>query len=229
MIADAKKAVEESSEASEEKVRAEAAVQALEQAKEAGYTLTQEDLNRVDKQNKDALNSLREDMQNTLGTGWDEFKKMLEQVATDDPEMAPSDPDSSVLDRIFDELKKRDDALESERNDRLAFQRELKQERLSHQLERQFKDLGLQESYQDAAREFVSPRLESIVDKAMKNEDVDEDLKAQAERIKELSPVWFEKPSESNQLPPYPGRSPNGGEPRQLTDEERLARSESVI
>lgn len=228
MIADARKNAEGSE--GEDKLKAEGAVIALTQAKEAGYTLTQEDLNRVDKQNKQALNTLRADMEKTLGTGWDEFKKTLEETLSDDDE--GEDGDNPPLQRIFAEIEKRDEAIAEERKERLNFQRELKQERLSSELNSHFEELGLQKPYQKAAQRFVSPSLSSLVDKAMAGEDVSEDLRAQANEVKELSGVWFEKPADPNEisLPNFPNtRGADGSGPRQLTDEERAERAESII
>lgn len=233
MIADAQKRAEESE--GEAKFTATIEAQALTRAKEAGYTLTQEDLNRVDKQNKDALNTLRQDMEKTLGSGWDEFKKTLQDTLSDEPELEGSEAEGdnpATLQRIFSELEKRDKALEDVRAEGLAFQRELKQERLTSDINRRLKDLGLQDPYQDAAREFLAPRMDQIVEIAMKGQDVEEHLQAQAEKVKNLSGVWFEKPPDPNDVttPRLPnGRLPSGGEPRQLTDAERLERSESVI
>lgn len=213
----------------EEKVKAEGAVAALESAKEAGYTFTQDDLNRVDRQNKEALNALRQDMQQTLGAGWDDVKKTLEETLTGD-EPDEGEGDTPPLQRLFAEIEKRDEAIAAERKERLSFQRELKQERLMGELNQHFEALDLQKPYHKAAQRFVSPSLSQLVDKAMAGEDVSEDLQAQANEVKELSPVWFEKPSDPNELPAYPNtRSQDGSGPRQLTDEERLARAESVI
>lgn len=234
MIADAEKAVQDASE--EDKAKAEATLGTLKKVRDAGYTKTQNDLNAAEKARKEELREFKARVEGLVGD-FDQFETV---VKTQIPATQSSAGQQSgegggaddLLTRFRGELKSRDDAIEAERNERLSFQRELKQERLSHDLERRFKDLGLQDPYRNAAREFVSPRLESIVEKAMQGEEVDEDLNAQAERIKELSPVWFEKPPDPNDFPQprLPnGRLPDGGQPRQLTDEERLKRSESII
>jgi hypothetical protein len=228
MIADAQNRAE-NAETDEERLKASGHLDALTQAKEAGYTYTQDDLNRVDKQNKEALKTLRQDMESTLGTGWEEFKEAMQEVAKDDPDMAPTDPEGSIMQKILGELSERDEAIKQVQAEGLAFKRELKAERLSKELSDHLESLDLQKSYARAAREFISPRLEAIVEKAMQGEDVSEEIKTQANWVKELSPVWFEKPQDPQLPPPLPGRSPNGGAPRQLTDEERMQRSESII
>lgn len=240
MIAAAKSRLDNASDENA-KLQAAAEVDALTKAKEAGYTKTQDDLNAVDKQNKDALKNFREEVEKYTGP-WDSFKETLanveQQIVTDPDAAGQGDGDPAgkgdadpAASRVFAELKNKDAALEAERNERLKFEREYRQERLTNTLRDQFKSLGLQDSYSAAAHEFISPHLSTLVEKAMKGEDVTQEVQQQAERVKELSGVWFKAPEPENGIPIPPGveRSPNGGEPRQLTDEEREQRSESVI
>lgn len=239
MIAAAKSRLDNASDENA-KLQAAAEVDALTKAKEAGYTKTQDDLNAVDKQNKDALKNFREEVEKYTGP-WDSFKETLanvEQQIVTDPNSAPATGDGDpagkgdadpVLNRVFGELKTRDEAIKSERESRLAFERNYHKERLSNTLNSQFKSLNLQDDFYQPARELV--RLDPLVEKAMQGEDVEGEIKAQTERVKELSGVWFKEPEPEGgpTLPPGVPRSPNGGEPRQLTDEEREKRSESVI
>lgn len=238
MIADAKKRLDEATDENA-KLQAAAQVDALTKAKEAGYVYTQDDFNAVDRQNKKALEDFQTEVERYTGP-WDSFKETLanveQQIVTNPDAAGQGDGDPAgkgdadpVLNRVFGELKTRDEAIKSERESRLAFERNYHKERLSNTLNNQFKSLNLQDDFYQPARELV--RLDPLVEKAMQGEDVEGEIKAQTERVKELSGVWFKAPEPENgiRIPPGVERSPNGGEPRQLTDEEREQRSESVI
>src|SRR5215216_6371961 len=127
LIADAQKRLENAE--GEEKTKLQGQLEALSSVRDAGYAYTQDDLNRVDKQNKDALNALRQDMQQTLGAGWDDIKQTLQETLSDDDDEGDAG-DTPPLQKLFAEIEKRDEAIAGERKERLSFQRELKQERL---------------------------------------------------------------------------------------------------
>lgn len=233
MIADAETRFNDAEEGSEEAIAAQHQAEALKAARDAGYTKTQSDLNSAEKQWKDKYRTLEGRVKNTVGD-LDEFEKVKKDLIPaaetgQQPEGEDGTPED-LLSQLQAALDERDKRIEEVNNKSLQFEREIRQRDVKDDLTRRFKDLGLQEDYEKAALEFVRPRLESLMDRVMEGEEVSEDLQKLAEQPKELSPIWFEEKRDPNEivLPEVP-RSPNGGQRRELTDEERLKRAEASV
>ncbi len=224
-IADAKARLE-AAESETDKRFHQGEIDTLTSLKQEGL-FTQGDLNRVDQQNKAKL----DEWEQASGTNLEDFKKVMENIESSivTPETEgdkegdsgkPTEGDASPL------LGRVSKQIEDERNARLGFERELRTERLTNRFNDTFRDLGLNDKYLQPARQLVT--YGDLIDKAMKGEEVTaEEIKQKAEAVKNLSPVWFESEAD----PDYPGvpRSPDGGEPPKLTDEQRAERAATVF
>lgn len=229
MIAAANKRFEEAEEGSTEAIEAQAQAEALKVAKEAGYTKTQDDLNSAERQTRKAFESYKKRVEGVVGD-FEQFESLV-KTQTPDPASQESgdEGEKDLFTRFQSALNDRDEAIKQERESRLNFERQYRQERLYGDLDKRLREADLQEGFREAVRWAIEPRMQGIVEKAMNEEDVSGELDSLVERQKELSPVFFQKPPEDGHIPNFNSgvpRSPQGGQPRQITDEERLRRAE---
>lgn len=222
----------------EEQVKFQGEIDALKAVKAQGV-FSQGDLNRIEMQNKQAYEDLKNDIQQTLGGPWEETKQTLENIERQlidqgsgdgsnptqgqdpDPAQGQGEGDANpLLTRVVNRMQ----ALEQNTQ---SFQRELKSERVTNKVNEAFQNAGLQPQYQQLARQVIREDLQALVEKEMGGESVTpEEVQEKVERVKSASSVWFEPEKK-----PYPNipPSPEGDRDRELTHEERLNRADVVI
>jgi hypothetical protein len=226
------------------KVELEARKKGLEEAKGAGYVKTQEDLNALDKQHKEAGNTQATELQTRIekmfGTDLEsvegvmtELEKMIvpdgQQQTGDGSTTGQQQSDTPLLARLQSELKTRDETIKGLSDSHTQFQRQILGERVSARVYADMKALGLDPNYTGPATTYVDKviKYDDLIDKALKGEEVsDEEIRQRTEQVKQASGVWFQAVPN----PDFPGipPTPGGDPPQPLTHQQRLEQSDPV-
>lgn len=198
LITAAQKSVDESTE--ESKAVAEARLAAFQEAKEAGITLSQDEVNNIIKTEKEKAEGAANDAwKEVLEMDLDEAKEILEGMNDEELQTLLGNSDSeeegdeeeSMPERVktaLRELKQEKDQLAESTHD---FQRRYYDSDIASRLTNALRAEGLQDAYLDPAKRLSE--YSKLVDKAMEGEvPSDDEIQQAAGSIKELSPVWFE-------------------------------------
>lgn len=231
LINEAKTALGNTEENSSERVSAQAKLDALSSVKEAGFTFTQDDLNRIDSRAKQGYESSIKDV---LGMTLEEAKEVMAGVeeslveTSEGQSPGPEGKEGNVLSRVRAALEDRDKKIGDLSTSQQDFQRRYYTERVTNRLGEALKSAGLNDKYLTPAQRLARDTYDELIEKSMKGEAVaDEEFQKIAGSVKEQAPVFFE--NEPN--PDHPGipPAPEGQEPQQITDQQRAERSEPVF
>lgn len=204
LINAAQKSVNESSE--ESKAVAEARLAALQEVKEAGVTLSQDEVNGLIKSEKEkAEKGAHDSWREVLDMDLDEAKGILEGMNDEelqtllggDGSEGDGESEDTMADRIKAALEERDNRINSLGESQHDFQRKYYDERIQNRIAQSLRSEGLQDAYLDPAKRLSG--YGDLVDAAMNGEEPSEEKIGEVvSGIKEMSPVWFQSEGSSN-------------------------------
>lgn len=226
LIDAAKQALEGLQEGTPEHAAAKARLEALETVQAEGITKTQDDLNHLDRQNKEAHEKAIKDV---LGMSLEEAQNVIANFSEESGEGEEGEGEgetSNPLERMQSTVEQLQNENQQLKDQTIDFQRRYYTGQATNRLNSAFKDLGLQDKYYGPAQDLA--KYDELIEKMMRGEEVsDDDFKAAAETVKEQAGAFFEaeRNNEFRDVPPTPNNQP----PQKLTDEQKAQRATPVF
>lgn len=243
-INDAKEALDKTEEGSKERDVALTRMDVLTELRDAGLGKSQDDMNRLDRQNKEEFNSYKTKVESVLDGSVEEFEETLTKVMGSRPDgEGDGDEDGNALKRMQAALQERDQKIDTLSTTLTDVNTRYSKDKVDAAVERAFKAAGLDEKFLAPAKSLAG--YDDLVGKVTKGESVtNEEVAEKVGSVKTLSGVWFqaegdEGEGEGGRLvaghklkeePVSPGipATPQGGGSAEITDEDRAKRASSV-